>query len=359
MKYAFKTLGGDAEILETRLAGLEPLEEHAFANRHTPIRPIRPIPPERTYYLGYVVEAELRARLRKNPNDGAARAEEQQRQEVVEIGKQNHVAYLASDHLDVYVATSMRQRHEFLAVNRLAAEIFGHEELSGLKLRWFDPTQAYCSDRIDKGLAEALMLRRAKCTIYFAQEFDTLGKDSELASTLAQGKPVITFVPEVDVEFAERLLGELRDAYPEKSDGVLILGQLQLFSQRAAWEDRTVRSWLDDQDRMPIEKAKARLQEAIQIHYDGRAKTLRESHPLGVQVNLATGVANGVLVVRTVGDCARLVRRIVTRTLEFGVSEENGSTVLREVISNSVFRVATGDMMLSNAFWNFYLESSE
>lgn len=87
--------------------------------------------------------------------------------------------------------------------------------------------------------------------------------------------------------------------------------------------------------------------------------TLRESHPLGVQVNLATGVANGALVVRTVGDCARLVRRIVTRTLESGVSEENGSTVLREVISNSVFRVATGDMMLSNAFWNFYLESSE
>ncbi len=194
---------------------------------------------------------------------------------------------------------------------------------------------------------------------FFAQESDTLGKDSELASTLAQGKPVITFVPEVDVEFAERLLGELRDAYPEKSDAVIILEQLQLFSQRAAWEDRTVRSWLDDQDRMSIEKAKARLQEAIQIHYDGRAKTLRESHPLGVQVNLATGVAKGVLVVRTVGDCARLVRRIVTRTLEFGVSEENGSTVLREVISNSVFRVATGDMMLSNAFWNFYLESSE
>jgi hypothetical protein len=50
------------------------------------------------------------------------------------------------------------------------------------------PTQAYCSDRIDKGIAEALMLKRAQCTIYLAQESDTLGKDSELASTLAQGK---------------------------------------------------------------------------------------------------------------------------------------------------------------------------
>jgi len=203
------------------------------------------------------------------------------------------------------------------------------------------------------------MLRRAKCTIYFAQESDTLGKDSELASTLAQGKPVITFVPEVDEKFAERLLAGLRDTYPEKSEADLILEQLQLFSQRAAWTDRTVRSWLDDPAQIPIKEATARLQEAIQIHYDGRAKTLRESHPLGVQVNLATGVANGVLVVRTVGDCARLVRRIVTRTLEYSVLAENGSTVLREVISNSVFRVATGDMMLSNAFWNFYLEPSE
>lgn len=91
----------------------------------------------------------------------------------------------------------------------------------------------------------------------------------------------------------------------------------------------------------------------------GRANTLRETHPLGVQVNLATGVANGVLVVRTVDACAALVRRIMTATLDFTVSEENGATVLRERISGCVFRIATGDVMLTNAFWNFYLDPSE
>ena len=57
-----------------------------------------------------------------------------------------------------------------------------------------DAVLKYCEDRIDKGLSEALMLKRAKCTLFLAQESDTLGKDSELASTLAQGKPVIAYV---------------------------------------------------------------------------------------------------------------------------------------------------------------------
>jgi len=40
------------------------------------------------------------------------------------------------------------------------------------------------------------MLQRATLTIYNAGSQDTMGKDSELAATLAQGKPVIVFVPE-------------------------------------------------------------------------------------------------------------------------------------------------------------------
>ena len=174
---------------------------------------------DQTYYLGYVIERELRDRLKEDPLDEEAVRQETARQGVVGIGKLNQEAYLASDHLDVYVATSMRQRHEFLAVSRLAAEIFGHRALVDLKLRWFDPTQAYCRDRIDKGLSEALMLRRAQCTIYLAQETDTLGKDSELASTLAQGKPVIAFVPAVDAEFTDRLLSELRGIHPAAMSG--------------------------------------------------------------------------------------------------------------------------------------------
>lgn len=39
--------------------------------------------------------------------------------------------------------------------------MFQQEPVKGLKLRYFDPTQAFCEDRIDKGLVEGLMLKRA------------------------------------------------------------------------------------------------------------------------------------------------------------------------------------------------------
>jgi len=359
VKYAFKVLSTDPRLLAERLEQLQPVAVRHFRTRHDPILAIELISADRTYYLGYMIERELRARLEQNPNDAEALSQEAERQDIVEIGKRNQQAYLASDHLDVYVATSMRQRHEFLAVNRLGKAIFSDAQVRKLKLRWFDPTQAYCIDRVDKGLSEALMLRRAKCTIYLAQESDTLGKDSELASTLAQGKPVIAFVPEVDKQFAKRLLAELAEAYPDKDRKELLLDQLRIVESTAAWADPLVRKWIEDPASMDFPVALNRLQRALAKHYNDRAKTLKETHPLGVQVNLATGVANGVLVVRTVPQCAALVRRIMTATLQLDVTEEQGSTVLRERISGCVFRIATGDVMLTNAFWNFYLDPSE
>jgi hypothetical protein len=95
-------------------------------------------------------------------------------------------------------------------------------------------------------------------------------------------------------------------------------------------------------------------------HYARRARMLQEDHPLGIQVNLTTGVANGVLVVRTVEDCAELIRRVLMRELEFDLEtraiEGQDYVFLRERVSASIFRVMTGDAMLTNAFWNFYLE---
>src|SRR5262249_34892876 len=150
---------------------------------------------------------------------------------------------------------------------------------------------------------------------YLAQETDTLGKDSELASTLAQGKSVIAFVPAVEAGYAKQLVEELKQAYPDRHPVDLMLEQLQIFDPTAAWMDASGRRWLDDRVAAPEADVEARLQSAIQKHYDSRYKLLRESHPLGIQVNLASGVANGVLVVRTVDACAKLVRCIVTRTL--------------------------------------------
>jgi hypothetical protein len=117
----------------------------------------------------------------------------------VQINAQSNTnVYLTWDYLDVYVATSMRNNCEFEEVYDFIQDVFLHKPIQSLKLRYFDPTQSKCANARDKGLLEGLMLKRADCTIYMAQEGDTLGKDSELAATLAQGKPVIVYVPKYE-----------------------------------------------------------------------------------------------------------------------------------------------------------------
>src|SRR6478736_3210794 len=322
VKYAFKTLI-EADVLARDVVRLAQVSTDEFTRRHDEILPIERIKGEDTYYLGYLIERELRRRL-DDPADTEAREQEQLRQEIVARGKRNHEAYLVSDHLDVYIATSMRERHDFTSVSRLVREIFENDQLRGLKLRWFDPTQAYCKNRVDKGLAEA--------------------------------KPVIAYVPEVDDNFANRLVADAVASHPTSSEADVILKQLQLFEPAAAWREPQVREWIAAPSAIPRSEVIARLQAKIKEHYDKRAQTLQESHPLGIQVNLATGVANGVLVVRNSDQCAKVVRGIVTRTLEFDLRDEDGMVVLREKTSGCIFRVMTGDPMLTNSFWNFYLE---
>ena len=207
------------------------------------------------------------------------------------------------------------------------------------------------------------MLKRAKCTVYFAQETDTFGKDSELASTLAQGKPVIAFVPKPAPGYVGELASKLKDLYPDRSEPSILLDQLRIFSPESAWKELTVRNWLDEPSRVNLDVLKERLSQSISDHYERRARMLREDHPLGIQVNLATGVANGVLVVRTVEDCAELIWRVVTKNLQFTLDqrivENQECLLLRETVSNCIYRVMTGDPMLTNTFWNFYLAPSD
>jgi hypothetical protein len=95
------------------------------------------------------------------------------------------------------------------------------------------------------------------------------------------------------------------------------------------------------------------------VVYDKRAKTLIESHPLAIQVNLDTGVANGVLVVRSIAECAELLRRVLLYDMKFDLvvpcEKDGGVWCLSERISRCIFRVVTNDNKLSNCFWNFYL----
>jgi hypothetical protein len=196
------------------------------------------------------------------------------------------------------------------------------------------------------------------------QETDTLGKDSELASTLAQGKPVIAYVPVGDKKYVDEMITNLKEIYgAEKSEKTLLLEQLQIFNSNLIWDhsNAELRGWIDSPDTIDIEKLKVLLYQAVKDKYEERANNLNAKHPLGIQVNLRSGVANGVLVVRNIPDCAKLLEAILLNNMQFYFDQKDGNPVtsdllLRESITKSIFRVKTGDMVLTNSFWNFYLD---
>lgn len=360
VKFAYNILAENPEVLLDKIFQSLPYEIEDFRKRNEAL--IKPdlIKPEDTYLLGYIVDGEIKAKLRAEPKNEHFIKLRDKRETILTKGEKNQIAYLASDHLDVYVATSMRKSHEFLSISNVVNAIFYSDELIDIKVRWFDPTQAYCKDRIDKGLSEALMLKRAACTLYLAQESDTLGKDSELASTLAQGKPVVAYVPKGDKEFVDSLIEAIKILDPVQNIKEIILEQIKVYDSSLAWENEEIKGWLRDKNYPSEEEMMNKLYKLVENYYNRRAKTLRDDHPLGIQVNLNSGVANGVLVVRSIEDCIKLLRAIILNELEFDLMEEdptdpNSMIYLKEKISESIFRIKTDNTLLTNAFWNFYL----
>ena len=363
-RFGFRQFAPNNGVVKTWVEFLTPIGVDRFVHRLSAAIPIEDIPVSKRHLLGYVSGASIAEDLKKNPTDPKAIEADAEQKRLIEIGKRNQLAYLVSDHLDIYVATSMRQTHEYAAIASFCTDLFAHKELSALNLRYFDPTMAYAPDRIDKGLSEALMLKRARVTIFLAQETDTLGKDSELASTLAQGKVVIAYVPNADTAFFAALEKDLTTAYPADGLAVLLLRQLKYFAPALAWENSTVQRWVRlDSVTLERELSDVRkfFRDIVSKHYDKRADLLRKQHPLGIQANLRSGVAVGVLVVRTLDNCAKVVKAVLTNTMEFKLRTEtapDGSHThlcLIESISDSIFRVMTYDRSLEKAFWNFYL----
>lgn len=295
----------------------------------------------------------------------------------------NTKIYLTWDYMHIYFATSMRERWEFFSTWDFLEEV--RPSLKKMDLRYFNPTQSFTEDRIEKGLIEGLMLKRAQCTVYLVQESDTLGKDAELAATLAQGKPVIAFVPQISlseainriksypVEYlwkrfyiltAEGMIYN-RD-YPEDAvaegltqEDLDSFGEFQTKLGDFICYDRTFNLIKEEEIRF-----KANFQKEYEItckliaiaerrYWEKRAKTLMR-HPLGLQVNLDTGVANGLLVVRSPSDCVKLLNHFFEGGLQFKIVNNPTNRQLVENVSNSTFRVVTKDLCLTNAFWNFY-----
>jgi hypothetical protein len=114
--------------------------------------------------------------------------------------------------LDVYVATSMREREQFLDLARMCRSIFETNDLKKLNIRYFDPTMSAAEGHEDKGLIECLMVKCSKATLYFAGESDSFGKDAEVAMSMSLGKPVVILCP--DTEAGRRREKLFRDIHP-------------------------------------------------------------------------------------------------------------------------------------------------
>ena len=325
------------------------------------------------------------------------------------VAQQNLAQYLAADHLDVYVATSMRSESDFVSVNRFVQALFRHDDVRPLKLRYFNPTQSWIDDRVAKGLVEALMLRRSQLTIYMAQKEDTFGKDSEASVALGQGKPVIVYVPKLvvsELSIDTEILGTTRrekleaqileegadedQDFDETMDAEALLGRLLSIRLEGAaggvladavkrhWADFDLygearrieapndraeyRSWLDavvgaEDPVEPPAQVKDKVVSilvATSLRFERRARIFREVHPLALQVILSSGVLNGILVARSVDSCATVIHALIANDLDlemvFPKAEGDLNYRLVERTTGSTIRVISRHQLLRNAF---------
>ncbi|MDP8256652.1 MAG: hypothetical protein P9M14_12950 [Candidatus Alcyoniella australis] len=381
--------------------------EHSFKTRHDKVLKIKRIDKSLVYYNGFITkehytrEAKLLKQFleeRRSLGDyGVSPIDLEKEYNIIgkdielteKTAKQNTDIYLTWDFLDIYISTSMRQSWEFRETYEFIDNLFSSSALSDLNLRYFDPTQSLCLNRIDKGLIEGLMLKRASCNIYMVQEFDTMGKDSELAATLAQGKPVIAYVPQIQdlKQFNNKIIGYPLDYHYHRCIEMQTQSKAldkdyekEMISNGcdASLVDDFITLYLEHRDKYPFSLYRkdreiflnrydnfSQLCTAISIFskhmYDKRAKTLKSIHPLSVQIHLESGVANGILVVRDPDTCSKLLRKILLNDLEFQTEyvgkKPNGVWALTETISGCPFRVVTENRRLTNSFWNFYLNS--
>jgi hypothetical protein len=351
--------------------------------------------------------------LLREANRLAPKSEDELRQleETQRTATKNLARYLAADHMDVYVATSMRSHADYVSVNRLVSQLFAHAKLRPLKLRYFNPTQSWVEDRIAKGLVEALMLRRAEVTLYMAQKVDTFGKDSEASVALGQGKPVIVYAPKflledgTDTEVLFRkprselmaLLepGERDDIDDAVDDHAIISRVLEsklLRSSRGALEDLARRHWADFDLRGEAERINALTreetvklreeyrrwidaavaQDAADVDFDSlrphivsvfvstgvraeeRARLFREIHPLALQIILSTGVLNGIVVARTVEQCAEVLSSLLENSLLLHLQKDEHNYRLIETSTSSTIRVISRHRLLRHAFQLHY-----
>jgi hypothetical protein len=395
-RFAFKELSkktkDDIDRVFTPLCKAQPIR------RPKKVLDIQKIEKMKTWYLGYISGAKVNKEADAldclgQENEIYERAQREFKPDLQkmmvdieathEIGYCNTDVYLTWDYIDVYVATSMRNKWEFEDIYEFIDSLENDKIVKDSRLRFFDPTQSWCSNPKDKGLIEGLMLRRALITIYMAQESDTMGKDSELAATLAQSKPVIAYVPKYDpakystkireypLEYFKRRIMAFKadELFEDERFEKIVTGKFPNF-------EKGLDDYLDEyanyrakqpftlwqQEDLEFVKTSKHFEEIVQIvsmaecfHFNKRAETLRKNHPLAMQVDIHSGIANGVLVVRDIKQCTALIDAMLNNALKFEIMhEKEGYYSLIEEISQSNFRIITDYEKLKNSFWNFF-----
>lgn len=305
--------------------------------------------------------------------------------ETQKSGEINTAIYLGLHDLDVYNATSMRSPLHFTTNRTFTQSLFTDDTFDKWNIHYFDPTQSYLKDRIQKGLLESLMIKRAKVTIYNAQEEDTFGKDSEAAVALAQGKDVIVYVARLF--FDETSLTDmyrLLDSAPRLEYDQLLEG---IRERKLLQEDEIAElaspgmTKLDCVKRVTRERAKTFLEDietnsikaelmhhGYEVSKDGeelvnlvadkmsdlekRALMFKDIHPLSFQISVRDGVARGLIVARSIKQTAKVLQGLLLGNLEYEIVEQTNNILLLEKITESPVRVVTNNQELTTAFWS-------
>ena len=90
------------------------------------------------------------------------------------------------------------------------------------------------------------------------------------------------------------------------------------------------------------------------IRFEQRAKLFREIHPLALQVILSSGVLNGIIVGRSVEQCAEILANLVQNDLKLELTKDEHNYRLIEKLTGSTIRVISRHRLLRHAFQSFY-----
>lgn len=87
-----------------------------------------------------------------------------------------------------------------------------------------------------------------------------------------------------------------------------------------------------------------------------RTKFYREVHPLSRLIEFSSGVPVGAIVADKADEVVDLINRVLTNDMEYRLEQGKhpGHFQLKEKITGSIVRLQTADLLLREAFWNYY-----